>query len=408
MSFYEDASLIMLKDGAYNGGIKSLKPADDNLVPTGVGDFTVARNSIATFVGSDGLIQTAAINVPRFDFSNGSCPELLVEPQSTNLITWNSDLKNPVWAGSNLSVSSPFIGGVGGTYWELQSSGVSNAFNVLGRPFFNTVTGDYSYYVIAKKGTTDNLIITTRSGYSFQDHYVSFDLSNGSVLAENQLTGKISPITHGWYKCEVNFNKSSSGIDNFSGFAFGFNYGSSVGDTLFVSDPQCERLKHSTSPIETEASTVTRLADEITGAGDVNTFNSSEGILFLEASVFDEGATNKEISISDGTSSNRVLIRFSGTSITGSVRVSGVDQYSFSDSSATITNSNKIALKYKENDFSLWINGIQVNSSSSGSIFPINTLNVLNLNDGGGVTFFYGRIKQILTFNDSSVDISTL
>ena len=98
MSFYEDASLIILADGGYDGGIKAFKPADENLVPTGVGDLTVDRNSEATFVGSDKLIQTADANIPRFDYSNGSCPELLCEPQSTNLITYSEEFNNSSWA----------------------------------------------------------------------------------------------------------------------------------------------------------------------------------------------------------------------------------------------------------------------------------------------------------------------
>ena len=73
MSFYEDASLIVLADGAYDGGIKAFKPvlndsdpSDPNyLVPSGVGDFTVDRNSVATRVNADGLIEEARCRFPN-------------------------------------------------------------------------------------------------------------------------------------------------------------------------------------------------------------------------------------------------------------------------------------------------------------------------------------------------------
>ena len=61
-------------------------------IPTnGTGDFTVARNSIATRVNKSGIIETMGVNVPRLDYSDGGCPVLLTEPQSTNLIQYSED-----------------------------------------------------------------------------------------------------------------------------------------------------------------------------------------------------------------------------------------------------------------------------------------------------------------------------
>jgi hypothetical protein len=49
---------------------------------------TFTRSTTATFVGSNGLIQSAAINVPRIDFSPTTleCLGLLIEEQRTNLL----------------------------------------------------------------------------------------------------------------------------------------------------------------------------------------------------------------------------------------------------------------------------------------------------------------------------------
>ena len=59
----------------------------DSIIPTdGTGDLDVVRATTATYVGSDGLIKTALANEVRFDYSNGSCPSILVEPQRTNLL----------------------------------------------------------------------------------------------------------------------------------------------------------------------------------------------------------------------------------------------------------------------------------------------------------------------------------
>ena len=67
------------------------------LPESGVGDFTVSRNSIATRVNKSGLIETVGVNVPRIDYSDGT-PSLLVEPQSTNLLTYSEDFSNASWS----------------------------------------------------------------------------------------------------------------------------------------------------------------------------------------------------------------------------------------------------------------------------------------------------------------------
>jgi len=76
-----DFSLISLCDATKAGKLYSIVPDD------GSGDFTVARNSTATYLGADGLIKTAAIDEPRIEFNpDGSYKGLLIEPQRTNLV----------------------------------------------------------------------------------------------------------------------------------------------------------------------------------------------------------------------------------------------------------------------------------------------------------------------------------
>ena len=76
MNTYTDASLIVTPNAKKAGKLYALKGAD----------LDVVRATTATYVGADGLIKTAGINEPRFDYSNGSCPSILVEPQRTNLV----------------------------------------------------------------------------------------------------------------------------------------------------------------------------------------------------------------------------------------------------------------------------------------------------------------------------------
>ena len=73
---YNDASLIITPNGVKAGKLYALKGDDLNVV----------RATSATRVNASGLIELVGANVPRLDYSNGSCPSILVEPQRTNIL----------------------------------------------------------------------------------------------------------------------------------------------------------------------------------------------------------------------------------------------------------------------------------------------------------------------------------
>jgi hypothetical protein len=80
MSLFNDASLIVTPNGYKAGKLYSIVPS------SGAGDLSVTRATTATRVNSAGLIETVGLNVPRLDYTDGSCPSILVEPQRTNLL----------------------------------------------------------------------------------------------------------------------------------------------------------------------------------------------------------------------------------------------------------------------------------------------------------------------------------
>ena len=80
MSLFESASLVVTPNGTKESKLYAIKPTD------GSGDLVVTRETTATRVNSAGLIENVAVNVPRLDYSNGTCPSILVEPQRTNLL----------------------------------------------------------------------------------------------------------------------------------------------------------------------------------------------------------------------------------------------------------------------------------------------------------------------------------
>lgn len=152
---------------------------------------------------------------------------------------------------------------------------------------------------------------------------------------------------------------------------------------------------YATTYIKTTSSSATRVADACSKTGISSLIGSSEGTLFAEVQGFSNDTVR--FAISDGTNNNNIYIELSASNISAVGRVGGVNQFSII-SSQTLTNINKIAIKYKTNDFALWINGIQVGTDTSGSTYSTSTLNSLRFDRGDGGIPFYGNVKQTILF----------
>ena len=94
--------------------------------------------------------------------------------------------------------------------------------------------------------------------------------------------------------------------------------------------------------------------------------------------------------MTDGTNNQRVGILFSNSSgaLMFLIRVDGVYIASITISANQVNweQTNKIAIKYKTNDMSFWLNGTKVATDTSGTMFSANTLTQLGFNSGSGGT----------------------
>ena len=65
---------------------------------------------------------------------------------------------------------------------------------------------------------------------------------------------------------------------------------------------------------------------------------------------------------------------------------------------------NKIAVKYKENDFALWVNGVEVGTDLVGSVSASNTFNRLGLDEGDGTDLMFSKVKQLQVYDTALTD----
>jgi hypothetical protein len=269
--------------------------------------------------------------------------------------------------------------------------------------------------VYVKKGENSYIqLFMTSSGYG--TNYANFDLINGTVTVESNVIGKIESISNDWYRCSIVVEATSTSNSNAVYLALITSSTSSRAESytgdgtsgVYIFGAQLEQQSSATSLMlpTTEGSTTTRLKDEVSKSGLSSEINSVEGTLFVEASTPYNDLLFRYITISDGTDNNRVFFGFRETTgyIYYFVVLNGVVQSNF-DTTTTATATSKFAVKYKENYFALWVDGVEVYSDSSGSTFPNGVLNQLHYANGDGTDRnFFGKVKQLQVFKTALDD----
>ena len=409
MGVYDKASLVQIPSGYKSGTLYSVLPANGN------GDFTHTRASSATRVNKDGLIESVASGVPRLDYPliDGvvqSCPALLLEPSRTNIQGYSESFSN--WSNSNVTVlDNQAIAPDGNQTADSikETSATSVKFIYLDESV--TSGNDYTYSVFVKYNGTRYVQLTGSTG--FGTGHVNFDLENGTITLESSiLDASITKYPNDWYRITL---KLSCTLTTTAGrflialinSANAGRVGSYAGDTskgVYLWGAQFEISDYPTSYIPNLASgTTTRDADVCNNAGTTAEFNDSEGVLFAEISALAETAPTRRIALANSGSTGLHRIEYySTTNVIFGVTYNGTNVAVISHTLSNATEFVKIAYKYKENDFALWVNGVKVGVDTSGSV-PTG-LDHLNFDNGAGGNDFYGKTKQLMTFNQALTD----
>jgi len=336
-------------------------------------DFT--RNSIGTRVDRNGLIETIGNNIPRIDFTDNTDGHLLLEPQSTNLITYSEDFSE--WSLSNATVEGGY----------LAPDGSNNAYKVSG------TVGSSSIYLGGVNATDTRTIWARTVSGTGQAQLCSY-FGN---------TNNLKKLTNEWQRFEVVDTTTATGAANF--YAIDFR-GSTDLSEIIIWGAQSEALSHSTSYIPTNGSTVTRASETCTNAGNSTLINSTEGVLYAEIAALANDGTNRRISISDGSDTNRLNLFYTSTTneIKANYRVSNSTVVTIDTTDFDITSFNKIAFRWQSGNFVLFINGQDKGTNSNTTMISANTLNVLRFEDPNLVNEFYGKCKALTVYNTALTD----
>ena len=373
--------------------------------------FTYTGAGKGTRVNKEGLIEVVENDRPRIDYTDTSDGVLLLEKAATNLITYSQDFSNSYWTKSAASVTSGFV----------SPDGTNNAFKLVE----DTSTGEHiiykvsigytsgatlSYSFFAKKGER-NVIQTYNyigGGYA---NGANFDLSTGIVSNEVSGSGTMLELDNGWYRCE--FTSLATVGQSATNVAFRIlnsadenNYTGDGTSGVYIWGSMLEQNSVASSYIPTQGTIQTRVQETASGSGNSEVFNSEQGILYFEGSGENDNTFNY-ISLSDGGTTNYAAILYTDTDNQIIYRYyvggSGVQ---IVVNSINVTNFNKFIIKYKENDFAIWINGFEVGTASSGSLNPSGTFTELAFARGGSNnTPFYGKTKEIAYYDEVLTDL---
>lgn len=341
-------------------------------------------------------------DMPRLDYSGGSCPSLLLEPQRSNLFEYSEYFGTSNWTKQNVTLNTN----------DAQSpEGVQNASKIYpsssgnGRYIYNPTSGASSIYTISAYVKADGKNVA----YLYIDGFASvgvvyFDLSDQSIQevdgSSNTVTGKIESVGNGWYRISATIGTAQS-ISSSSGLGVSDAKGSlsvtkSGEDGILVYGLQIESGSYPTSYIPTYGSSVTRSADDCTDAGNSSLFNDSEGVLFVEIAKLDISATEGGVRLSKDTN-NEIRLNFATSNrLNLFVNVGGSNQVYMDNSSYDLEDYHKIAIKYKLNDYAVYVDGTKIHTDTSATV-PTG-LDELYFNT------FYGKVKSVKVFNTALTD----
>ena len=411
MSTYTDASLIVTPNAVKSGKLYSLKGTD----------LDVVRATSATYVGADGLIKTALANVPRLDYTNGSCPSILVEPQRTNLVLRSEEFDNATWTKINLTITANATISPSGTMTadKLVENNTNSPHYTLQSTGSLVVGNTYFVSIYLKDAGRNRGRIRVNGAFAID---VEFNLQNGTVSQANAI---IQNMGNGWYRVGFSFVANATTmstviwLSNSTTGNSGFNY-TYLGDNtsgLFLWGAQLEAGSNATSYIPTVASAATRNADVISKSGISSLIGQTQGTLYCEIDhiVFNQNTGIYVVQNNADQLSNRIGFRYylSTGILNAFIRTGSNFVVDLDGILPVVGQKYKMCFTYNQTEQKFFINGVLVNSRTGSYTQPA-TLNQVQLgnmvsNSAPAVTEINAGIlfPTVLT-NTQAIQLTTL
>ena len=394
---YDDSIIAVrlypaVADGSITGGVS---PAGIYIQDAQLNQGLIAQEVITTTTSAvEGGITD---NVPRLDYTDSSCPALLLEPQRTNDFPHSEYLDS--WSANRLdrtanNVDSPE--GAQNAYKMAQQSGFTTAANIN---YAGITAGTKTLSIFAKAGTFDHIALSY-NGVTY------FNLTNGTIgTTASGHTAVITDMGNGWYRCAI--TKTTTAVYT-AAYYFAQNNGTlTTTDTqgyMYAYGAMIEAGSYATSYIPTYGSSVTRVdeSNSVTGVSDL--IGQTEGTLFFD--IKDTTNLNGYLGVDSGSSGTRIIMySLNDGKIYTQVRNGGT--IIFSVASSVLNGRAKAAVSFNGSESIFYVNGTQI-GSGSGTTYTNLSKVTFNHSSQVGVEINQALVFKTRLSNEELADLTTL
>jgi len=367
--------------------VYSVLPSD------GKGDFTFTRATKATRINSLGLIEEVLetrnrLNYSLLDGKVQECPHLLLEPASTNLITYSEDISHSSWAKANggtgsvpvvtanYSISPDGTQNADRVVFNLNNGGANADVSQISKSLGNVTSDSYTNSIWIKSNTESNYIIV-------------ITIPSGGF--------KTKIVTTQWQRFDV----SSSNTTNISfRIRLRGDEGTSKYADVSIWGAQMEKLSYVTSYIPTTSASVTRNAETALGSGSESIINGEEGVLYANIkSLESDPNIYRSIYLNDTGATRYVGIRYNQDN--DKIEFVGYDGSNFVSTNPQLVDSkiyNKFLVQYSDQGLDIYVNGIKITTLSNFTGLSASDLDELVFRSNNGQNF-EGGCKELQYFD---------
>ena len=253
--------------------------------------ITFSRASSGTFVGSNGLVQTIAADVPRFTHHPITLESLglLIEEQRTNLVRVSSNFSDAKWTPNNATVTANATNAPDGTNTaQLITASSTSEVGFTDTSINATTNTTYTSSIFVKQNTARYALLRLLPASGNANCW--FDLQTGTVsLADTAIvSATITPYPNGWYRISATATVGSSVVvQNRFDFRIASSsggYSTISGQSAYMWGAQVEVGANPCSYIATTSATVTRAADNcyIDGSNFSRWYNPFLGTVYCD------------------------------------------------------------------------------------------------------------------------------
>ena len=361
----------------------------------------VTRAGVATFVGSNGLIQSATANTQRLDWSTGTSG-LLVEESRANALFPSEDI-NTGWTLTNATIDPTAITAPDGTtsaYKFIENVVTGN--HRLNAPVQAWVTGTVytiSFFVNAAGRTLFSLFDASVTGaYVAQFNLVAKSAAITFSTGSNSCT--IKEFSDGWFRCT--YTQTSAVTNAATAYLFRLNLQNSSGQLSYEGDGvsgmyvwggQKETGAFATSYIPTVAAAVTRNADvaTMTGTNFSDWFNATEGGAVVQVLPSTISGTRPAVQFDDNTANEFISLRGVAADPQLFVVDGGVTQATLDAGTIAANILYKLGGAWKDASYAVALNGAAPVTQASGT-FPTATQARLG---SDGTNYLNGHLQSL-------------